>query len=146
MYIKLQIHETMPSLCFSCAAQSPRTHGSHPGCQPLPEQCFRSAVLQLPTALSCNGSMSILKLSPSSRKMPSSPGGWDPQLPCSSLSCCGAGLLAPTPEAGMDPQDALMVPSVLGHAEQICSLGDFQITVGRDVKLWQITQETITTL
>lgn len=150
MHIKLQIHETMPSLCFSWAAQSPRTHGSHQGCQPLPEQCCRSAVLQLPTALSClargpcPSSTSVHPL----RGYHPAPEAGTPQLPCSSLSCCGAGPLAPTPEAGMDPQDALMEPSVLCHAEQKHSLGDkhSQITVDRDTKLWQITQETITTL
>lgn len=95
------------------------------------EVLFSSSPQPCP-ALPRPGSTSTLSLSPSSRTMPIQRLRLGPpELPCSSLSCCGAGLLAPTPEAASSPQDALMVPSVLCHAEPKCTLGDkpSQITV-----------------
>lgn len=109
MYITLQIHERIPSLCFTCPAET-LTHGCHQGCQLLPEQCCRSAVLQLPTALSC------LAMGPCP-----SPNAVHPQGGCHPApdDPHQAGVLAPTPEAGIDPQDALRVrASVLCHAKQ----------------------------
>lgn len=110
----------MPSLCFPCPTQIPRTHGNHQDCLSSAWDMLQKCCSPAPhsPALPCNGSMSVLKLSPSLRRIPSSAWGWGPpaSLILSNLLWCWA--LSSYPWGNIGPQDALRVPSVLCHVNK----------------------------